>query len=160
MKRLFSILLLCTIFLAGCGTTETEQSFKTDVAVSELSAQMTTASGIENLMEADQSWVALNVEMDPDNWEESKILISAEGSADMMGIFKATDIESAEAALAEAEDYIQKLEDNWMTEYLPEELPKIQNAVCKRNGLYVTFIIFEDSARNSALEKFDSILKG
>ena len=54
---------------------------------------------------------------------------------------------------------LEKLEANWMSEYLAEELPKIQNAVCKKCGLYVTFLILEDDARTAAATEFENMLK-
>ncbi|MBQ4116845.1 MAG: DUF4358 domain-containing protein [Clostridia bacterium] len=162
MKRLISILLICVVCLMSCSTKENkadETNYKNDVKVSEISSKILEVADISALTVADDGWVALNIPLDLSLCEESSVYIHTAGSSDMFGVFKATSIENAEKFLADTETFLENLEENWMSEYLAEEFPKIENAVAKRCGLYVTFLILDNDIRTAAETEFENMLK-
>ena len=159
MKKFVSILLLITLCLVSCAEKTTNENYKTDVSVESLSSMIYEKTNDSSLTLADDGWVALNIPIELSLASESDIYISTTGKADLFGVFKANSETDAEKLLEQSEDYLEKLEANWMSEYLAEELPKIQNAVCKKCGLYVTFLILEDDARTAAATEFENMLK-
>jgi hypothetical protein len=143
--------------LSACTSKETVQ-YKTDVAVDDISTNIYENTKLDTLIEADNEWIAFNVPIDTSCCEDFSVYISANGESNLFGIFKATSEEKAETLYNQAESYLENMEKNWMSEYLPEELPKIQNAVAKRCGLYVSFIILEDELRVGAEKTFTEML--
>ena len=160
MKKILSIALVCLLFLVSCGGNESSSvSYKTDVELKTLTDIIYDASGNNDLTVADAGWVALNIPVDLSLCSESAIYISSTGTADMFGVFKANSEEDAEKLFGQSEDYLETLEANWMSEYLAEELPKIQNAKAIKCGLYVTFIIIDENSVNTAADNFKAALK-
>ncbi len=162
MKKLISLLLICVICLVSCASTNKnidDTAYKTDVKVSEISAKICEKANTSSLTRANEGWVALNIPIDLSLCEESDVYINATGSSDLFGIFKATSYENAKKLLEETEAYLTSLEENRMSEYLAEELPKIENAIAKKCGLYITFFVLEDDARNAAEAEFTEMLK-
>lgn len=162
MKKITSILLICVICLASCSTAEkksNDNNYRNDVKVSAISEKISDIANISALTQADEGWVALNIPLDTSLCDESSVYIHTEGAADMFGVFKATSIENAEQFLSDTNVFLETLEENWMSEYLAEEFPKIENAVAKRCGLYVTFLVFDENVRTSAETEFENMLK-
>lgn len=162
MKKLLCLILvtLC-IFATACKTDQSEDntSYKTDVSVSTISEMILSKANISTLSVADEGWVALNIPIDLTLCESAEVYINTTGSSDLFGVFKATSPENADKLLNEAEEYLTELEENWMSEYLAEELPKIQNSVAQKNGLYVTFLILDDEARDASAKEIENMLK-
>ncbi|MBR5322827.1 MAG: DUF4358 domain-containing protein [Clostridia bacterium] len=162
MKKLFSILLICVICLVSCAKNENtlaDNDYLNDVDVSVITQKLLETVNIPALTKADEGWVALNIPIDTSLCDECAVYIHTEGSSDMFGVFKASSTENAKKLLSDAESYLSTLEKNWMSEYLAEEFPKIENATAKRCGLYVTFLILDDNTRNSAESEFENVLK-
>ena len=159
MKKFISALLLCVVCLVGCGQTETKANYKTDVKTEDIANKILEAVNIDTLTLADNGWVALNISIDLSLCDESAVYINTTSSSDMFGVFKASSEENADKLLDEAKAYLKNLKDNWMSEYLADQFPKIENAVAKKCGLYITFLIFDDTARTSAETEFVNMLK-
>lgn len=159
MKKTLSIILLCLILLVSCTSKNTENNYKTDVEVSSLAQTLFDEVGNSELTVADSQWVALNIPIELSLCEQSAVYISTTGSADLFCVFKASSEDNAEKLYKQSEEYLTNLEANWMTEYLAEELPKIQNANTVKCGLYVTFVIAEQEAQTAAVTAFENALK-
>lgn len=158
MKKILCLLILCVFLMPSCAK-ENSIEYKTDVSTEDISAKMLEETGLETLTKADESWVALNIPIDTTLCDEAVVYISVTGGSDLFGVFKASSQENAEKVLQEAQDYLKQMEENWMSEYLPEDLPKIQNAVTKKCGVYVTFTILDDQIRDSVVQVFADCLK-
>ena len=159
MKRFLILLLTLTLLLVSCGKAETV-AYKTDVTVSELAGSVVDKVENKNdLTLADSGWIALNIPVDLSLCSESAVYINTTGKTDIIGIFKANSESDADKLLKQSEEYLEELEANWMSEYLAEELPKIENAVAKKCGLYVTFLILDEEARNLGAQTFEDMLK-
>ena len=150
MKKILSILLLCVMCLASCGGAETKTEYKTDVSVNDISAKIIEVSKNETLIQAEADWIVLNTPFDPSLCDEYSIYISTTSSSDMFGVFKASTEENADIIADEAKNYLEDLKNNWMSEYNQDEFPKVENAIVKKCGLYITFFIFEDEIRENA----------
>ena len=158
MKRIFILLTICARLLCSCAKTEVIE-YKTDVSVSAIASKIIEENSLDSLINADESWVALNVPVDTSLCTEFMVYISVTGESNLFGIFKATSVENADKVLEMSNKYLDSLEANWMSEYAPEELPKVQNAIAMKCGNYVSFIIFEDNLRDSAENTIAEMLK-
>ncbi len=159
MKKIISLILICVLCLVSCGKKDTDTNYKTNVAVDNIASKIYDIIGIKDLTEADQSWIALNIPIDLSLSTDSAIFINTTGKSDIFGVFKADTEENAKKLLEQSEEYLETLEANWMSEYLAEELPKIENAIAKKCGLYVVFLIVDDNVRDLSAAEFENMLK-
>ena len=159
MKRIAILFILCVFILVSCGKAEPKTNYKTDISVDSISSKIIENAKDVLLTEADENYVALNVPIETSLAEDFVIYISTTANANLIGVFKAASEENAEKLLTQSKEYLQTLEDNWMSDYLPEELPKIQNAVCQKFGIYVTFIVLDDAPRDNAIKDVENMLK-
>ena len=160
MKKIIAVLLLCALCLVGCSKKEEPtNNYKTDISSEALAEKVLSCANIASLSKADKAYIELQVEIETSVCEEAIVYISSIGKADHFGIFKADSLENAEKILEQSNQYLEKLEKSWMSDYSPEELPKLENAVTKQFGVYVTFIILEDSARDASLKEIENMLK-
>lgn len=159
MKKLLSILVICTILLCSCGEKTAPQNYKSDVKVSDLTSKICETVDIPYLTSTGEAWIALNVSMDLSLCTEYDVFINTTDTSDCFGVFKASSEENAEKLFKQAKDHLKSLIDNNMSEYEASQLPKLEKAIAKKCGLYVTFMIFEDDARNAAESQFTDMLK-
>ncbi|MGE4352758.1 MAG: DUF4358 domain-containing protein [Oscillospiraceae bacterium] len=157
-KSGFFALLLILILLTGCGSSDTE--YKTDVALSDLAEAVDAVIDSDSLVAMDDSYLVNAMQLDPENFADYMVKINATGvNIDEYGIFKAQDDESVDSVKAAAEGYLQLRLDNWMPEYMPEELPKLENAQVKVCGRYVMYAILSDEQSQAAFSAFEATLQ-
>ena len=88
-------------------------------------------------------------------------LISAVGTnINEYGIFLAKNADQAATIKAALDKYLEYRESVWMDEYLPDEKPKLDNAVVWRQGNYVMYAILGDSDRAAVKHAFESCFEG
>ena len=80
-------------------------------------------------------------------------------NVDEYGIFKAKDEEQAKEIAAAVEAYLKMRNDTWMTEYMPEERPKMEAASYETAGLYVMYAVLADEAKTAAFDAFTASLQ-
>ena len=153
--------LLCAVMLlallAACGG----GSDTKDVPVSDLSAAVGKAIGkADAMMELDTNFLGLTKRSATDLGEHV-ILINAMGAnVDEYGIFKAVDGSLSAKELKETVDtYLSRRLDAWMEEYMPEEKPKLTQAVVETCGRYVIYLIVAEDVRQNMLDAFRAALK-
>ncbi len=161
MKKIAALLLLCTIILVSCNKKidEPKAEYKTDVKVSEIADKYVEILDNPALTAVDEGWVALNLEIDTTLCEEYVVYLNTTGASDLFGIFKATSEENADKLLEQSQKHLVQMKENWMSEYLPEEFPKIENAECQKTGLYVTFLVLDDVQRTDCASAFENAIK-
>lgn len=159
MKRISIIaLLMMVLVLAGCSGGDSE--FKTDVSTTNLAEQVDAVIDSEALIPMEDSYLQNAMQLDPTMFAEYVVKINSKGiNIDEYGIFKAPDADSAKDVKEAIDGYIQLRLDNWMPEYMPEELPKLEGAKVKLCGQYVMYVILPESGAQSALDEFESGLK-
>lgn len=155
---MLSVVLLAGL-LAGCGGGD---KVKNDVPVAELAALVDPAIGADgNLSEAPATYIQGMMGMDVSAYEEYVVKINAYGTnIDEYGIFKGSDEAQAKEIADAVEAYLQMRNDTWMTEYMPEEYPKMEAAEFKTVGCYVMYAILSDDAKAAGFAAFEDALKG
>ena len=159
MRRTIALaLVLCIgLLLSACGGKGT---YRSDVSVETLAGAVEQSVDGSGLAVMTDAYVSGMMRMDTSLFEEYLVKISAYGSSiDEYGIFKAADEGGVNAVKAQAEAYLQLRRETWMEEYLPEEKPKLTQAVVKTCGQYVIYVILGDDARQKALDAFENALK-
>lgn len=163
MKKFIALaLILATIFtFCACSKgSETKVEYKTDVAVSDLSEQVSAVNDGWNFIAMDENYIAGAMKIDVSGYADYVVNINAFGTnVDEYGIFKAKDEASVAAVKADAENYLKFRLDTWMEEYMPEEKPKLEKAEVKVCGLYVMYAIVDDTSRADAFAAFENALK-
>lgn len=146
---LAAVLALC--LLAACGD-KTESEPDMDAVVTAIDS----AIGNDGSMVAvDENYIRGSMKMDVSDYENYTVKINAMGvNIDEYGVFKGADSAQVKEIKAAVEDYLQMREDTWMTEYMPEEFPKLQNAEVWAEGNYVIYAILGDDAKTAAGDAF------
>lgn len=150
--------LAALIMLAGCGGNGGQ--VRDDVAVADLSAAVEAEiAGSDGLVDPGESYIAGSMKLDTAALGEYVIKISAYStSINEYGVFKTGSAEEAEALEQTLKEYLSMRNETWMSEYLPEEYPKLENAQVKREGSYVAYAILSEEERDGALDAFSAKL--
>lgn len=154
-KLKFALLtgLLAVLALLGAcgGPGEASGGVRDDVAVADLAAVAEAEiADSEGLIEPGEGYIVGAMKLEPSELGEYVIKISAYStSINEYGIFKAGTDEELEALVSDLEDYLAMRNDAWMSEYLPEEYPKLQNAQVRQEGLYCFYVILNSEEANA-----------
>lgn len=151
-------LLLCISAVCGCGG---KKGYSTDISVSSIADRVDEATGKNDgsMIAVDESYVKGSMKMDPTAFEEYIVKINAYGAnIDEYGVFKGADEKQAEEIEEQVEAYLQMRNTTWMTEYMPEEHPKMEKASFVRYGCYVMYAILEDDVKQTAFKTAESCL--
>lgn len=160
-KKLGSVLcvmLAVALLLTGCSNGD--GGVRDDVSVDDLAeAFEAEIEGSDGLVDPGAGYIAGSMKLDTEALGEYIIKISAYStSINEYGVFKA-DSEEAAADLAQViQDYLTMRNDTWMSEYLPEEYPKLENAQVKQLGLYVAYAILDEAERDAVFGAFSEQL--
>ena len=154
---LIVFVLVLSMLLTACGG----GSVKNDVAVSELGKAIDEAIGNSgDMVDAPGSYITSSMKLDLSNVSEYTVKINSRGvNIDEYGIFKAADEAQLKELQTLVDNYLKFRIDTWMVEYMPEELPKLQNAEVKVVGNYVMYAILSDSGKSAAFSAFEDALK-
>lgn len=151
-----SFALMLTL-LTACGG---KSSVRDDVAVKDLSETVCASlDNPEDMMSVDETYIKSSMKMDISSLSEYDVRVNSRGTAiDEYGVFKGEDEEQTTEIEDIVKSYIQMCKDTWMSEYRPEELPKLENATVKTMGNYVIYFILSDEAKENAENAFVSAL--
>lgn len=160
LKKALPLVCAVTLFclLSACGGSA---SVRDDVAVTDVTTAIVSALGDKDaFVSAPETFITGSMKMDVSDYEAYDIQINSKGvNIDEFGVFKATDSTQVAAIEQAVKAYLQMREDTWMTEYMPEEHPKLQNAEVKTAGNYVMYAILSDSGKEKAFNTFKKSLK-
>ena len=163
MKRSISLLLLaglCLGLLCACGGGEISD-YRTDVSVADIAAKVDEAiQAGDNMASVDANYILNRMELDVSDYAEYVVKVNAFGAnVDEYGIFKAKDADQAAEIASAVEAYLKMRNDTWMTEYMPEERPKMEAATYKTAGLYVMYAVLWDVEKTAAFDAFTGALQ-
>ena len=148
MKKFTIFLIICIMILASCSD-KNNITYTNDVDIKDLSTKITSEITLSSIIEADENWIALNLPINTTLCDEYIVNISIDGKADIIGLFKANSEENAYKLLEQTNSYLDLLKENWLSEYSPEELPKIESSISNICGNYVYFIVLDDTNRET-----------
>lgn len=152
-------LLLCLALLCACGGGDSE--YADNVAVSSIADRVDEATGKDDgsMVSVDESYIQGSMKMDTSSFSEYIVKINAYGAnIDEYGIFKGSNEEQVGQIEEQVEAYLQMRNDTWMTEYMPEERPKMEKASFVTYGNYVMYAIFDDDIKQTAFDTLKSCL--
>lgn len=139
---ILAVVIMISLFSACGGSGAKDPGFET------VANGISAASGLSGLIEVDANYIANMLKLGEGDYAECKVMLSNTGtSIDEYGVFRGSDEEQAKAIETALNDYLQFRLSVWMEEYLPEELPKLQNAKVTAEGCYVMYAIVSDSVR-------------
>lgn len=151
---LLTSILLLGLFLTGCNNS-TQSAIELDLADMEASLENAKIySDILNPAFDDMETVAMLYNLDVTDIQACIVRCSTGATAEEMALFQATDeaaalrIETAMAARVETQKTA-------FENYVPEEIPKLEQAQILRSGVYVAYVTATDNdAASTALNKF------
>ena len=157
VKKILCILFILVLCLCSCQK-QSENNYRNDVLTKDIASEILERTKLTLLTKSDEGWVASTVPIDIDLCEEFEFYMDSTNKADLMGIFKAKGETEAQTVFEQSKKYLEKLETNWLSEYSPEELPKIQNAFCEKYGNYIVFFVFDEDSKNIASNTDDEMV--
>jgi hypothetical protein len=152
------ILLICLMALNACGKSA---SYANNVSVSAIADSVDAAIGKDDgsLVSVDESYISGSMQMDVSGVSDYVVKINAYGAnIDEYGIFKGADTAQTKELASAVESYLQMRNDTWMTEYMPEEHPKMESASYVTVGNYVMYAILDDDVKQTAFDTLESCL--
>lgn len=159
MKKTLILTLCLALALAafaGCGGSA---SVRDDVAAADIALAVDGAISADSMTNAPETY-ASTWKLDVSDCSEYVIELNSKGvNIDEYGVFKAKDSGSVSAVKTALEDYLQNRKDAWMSEYMPEEYPKLENAEVRVAGNYVMYAILSEADRSAAFSAFENSLK-
>ena len=160
MKKTGSILLiltLCLSLLAACGKKEVKNPDMADV----VSAVDQAIGNTGDMLVRDEDYVSGFMKIDVSKLSAYTVKTNSVGvSIDEYGVFQAADSGSVKTLKESVDAYLQMRVDTWMTEYMPEEQPKLLSAQVWTEGNYVMYAILGDTTREAASTAFSSCFAG
>lgn len=156
ISAILSAVLLIAL-LAACGSSS---NYRDDVPAADIatSVDAVLANGAD-MKEYSETYITGSMGMDVNEFSEYSVKAASKGATvDEYGIFKGADASSAKQIEASVKEYLKMRVDTFMSEYMPEELPKIENAEVKVCGSYVMYAILSDDERAAAFEAFETAL--
>lgn len=149
MKKLIIPIILIVCLLAGCGAEAVDPGMDT------ITDTVAAAVGSDGMVDIDEAYVSNMMKLDSSSYAEFVAKrVNVGTSIDEYGIFKGADSDQAAALKTAVQAYLQLRLDSWMSEYLPEELPKLQSAEVWTEGNYVMYAILGDDAKAAARTAF------
>ena len=134
---------LLLLFVCSCGASD----YANDVSVESIDTrakdELALSGGYYN---ADSDFMTFTFH-DPE-YVDAYAVTFAQTSTDISeyGIFHVNESGKVDDMVALAEGYLESYKANWITNYLAEEYPKIENAQVKAFGCYVVYSILDENA--------------
>lgn len=154
-----SATLLTFFLLVSCGSQASTPTYATDVPLDTLSQAVDEVLDMDSLVAMQDSYLQNAMQLDPTAFEAYVVKLNGMGvTVDEYGIFKAKDETEATAVAALAEGYLQFRMDNWMSEYMPEEYPKLEEAEVQTYGCYVLYTILDAEQAEQVQEAVSAAL--
>lgn len=163
MKRISGcFILLAALLMLGSCAGDGEGKVRDDVAVADLvAAADEKIEGSDGLTDPGEGYISGFMKLEPDELGDYVVRISSfSTSINEYGIFKAAGSDEAEELEKTIQGYLDMRRETWMQEYLPEEYPKLKDAVVTRMGSYVFYTILSDEERPAVQEALTDLLKG
>lgn len=149
MKKLLLPILLIICLFSACGAQTV------DPGMDKVAQAVGSAISDSNMVVLDSDYVSNMIKLDSSGYAEYVAKrVNVGTSIDEYGIFKGKDSAQAAELKTAVQAYLQFRLDSWMSEYLPEEFPKLQSAEVWTDGDYVIYVILGDESKAAARSAF------
>lgn len=152
-KKILSICccLLTAVLLFGCGGSQQSLSG----SASDIADALKDGGTFEEELNAlDENMLSRVYNVSEDTLSDWKVYIGSGATAEEIAVFIAKDEQSAQAVLSAVEERLSDRKDSYR-DYVPKELPKLEDAVVLQEGNYVVFCVSGDSEQaKECLEQF------
>jgi hypothetical protein len=150
MKKIGLIFLttcmLLTVF-SGCSQKAKTVNYDLDT----LSSQLKDSGAFSDILSpVDIKIVASQYGFDVSDVTESKVLCSTQATTEEIGLFKCSSEEAAERVKTAAAARVESQRETYES-YAPAEMPKLDDAIVKQDGLYVFYIVSADESKAQAV---------
>lgn len=140
MKKIVFLCLALLVLACGCGKPAAEVP-----ALPDLAAQLHDAGTFSTEITPVDNSVAMQVYyLESSAVEEAVFYFSSGASADELALVKATSEDAAKEILSAFEQRVI-LQSESYADYMPDEVPKLEDAVVRREGVYVLLCVAEDA---------------
>ena len=145
MKKITALItLLLLLSLCACGGSQ--GSTEPDFAPADLSAKLLDGKCFTDLMSEMDNAVAFEIYgIDPAAVESASIYMGTGATAEEIAVIKAKDADSAKT-VAEAMNSRVGAQIEAYKNYVPAEVPKLEEAIVKSAGSYVVYVTAADKA--------------
>lgn len=152
MKRLVLILAAVSLVLAmlsGCAAQPQAKEYDLD----ELSKAVEESGSFTDILsEVDLPTAAKLYKVDEGIIADCEVLCSTGATTEEIGLFRCADEDAAKTMEQAAKDRAEAQKVAYES-YAPGEIPKLDDAVIKRVGVYVFYIVSDDPAAVAAIVK-------
>ena len=138
MKKVMLAAMMAAMLLTSCN----EQP--KDVDISALASQIVgEVSFDDSLSEIDDDMISMLYSID--GYTDAVLYKGSGATAEEVAIFKMETTDDAKAALEEAQAHIQSQIESYES-YIPEEVSRLEDAIVRQGGCYVSVVVSGDSA--------------
>ena len=138
MKKVMLAAMMAAMLLTSCN----EQP--KDVDISALASQIVgEVSFDDSLSEIDDDMISMLYSID--GYTDAVLYKGSGATAEEVAIFKMETTVDAKAALEEAQAHIQSQIESYES-YIPEEVSRLEDAIVRQDGYYVSVVVSGDSA--------------
>ena len=141
MKKLLSALLLAGMLLSLCACQG--KTGKADFTLADAQTLLDSSAFSEPLEEIDLEIACYLYDLDPAQISEAAVYGSTGATAEELAVILFADADAAQAAQAHFETRIADRAQS-MTDYIPEEVPKLEHAVLEVRGAALLFVVAND----------------
>lgn len=143
MKKIVLTILSLCIFItafAGCGGKSGEKEYNLEA----LSAEIVASSAFSDILNQVNPDIApVFYGFDAADVESMILYCSTGATTEEVGIFKCTDKDAASRVLEKAQERVSFQKTSYES-YAPAEVPKLDDAIVKADGVYVFYIVAND----------------
>ena len=138
MKKVMLAAMMAAMLLTSCN-----EQLK-DVDISALASQIVgEVSFDDSLSEIDDDMISMLYSID--GYTDAVLYKGSGATAEEVAIFKMETTDDAKAALEEAQAHIQSQIESYES-YIPEEVSRLEDAIVRQDGCYVSVVVSGDSA--------------
>lgn len=151
-KTILTVLALCLLIsvLAGCGSKPSE---KADYDLEALSAKLVESSAFSDILSpVNPDIAAAFYGFDAGDVDSMSIYCSTGATTEEIGLFKCVDDAAAARVLEKAEARVVSQKTAYES-YAPEEVPKLEDAIVKADGVFVFYIVANNYSEVNSIIK-------
>ncbi len=146
MKKTITILLavcLIAVLVSGCAPSSEAKQYDLD----DLSAKLQNSGAFSDLLSpVDDELASTLYGFEKGDVEKCVVLCSTGATTEEIGLFKCTDENTASKVKTAAQERVKSQRLAYES-YAPAEMPKLDDAIVKSDGVYVFYVVSADASK-------------